>query len=977
MAESATTDLFKFIAIRPGQRVTEKETRYSVIRDPRVSNSDDEIRLTRIARHLSSQEGALSEWNQLDLSDLKQLEEGYRGILRHYEQLDTSDKLPDVKKLLLKHGITKILDGREEELLEKAWDALLIAESTGPDAGLRLETPMAALRTIHFVKLFDEDEEPQLNTILGALHARPAIPNAFHTAFSEFITQKSNTKMTEHSNHDPFMRGDRLRELATELHETERLLDAVRTAPTDTSPAVKETKTENLGEFSRSHFTLSSVPSLRSVLSDQLTSVQLGILDKLHVTEETPIFAASNLLEDHLSKLKEQSRELANDPEFQSYVKERRHPATDGNQNLLIDMQTADSNSVPDVDVSGRIVPLGIGDLKVVKQTLLQYVPGEVAHIENVLKGESKERKHRKLDRTETTLFTSEEETKENERDTQSTDRFELKREVEQTIKEDLSLKAGLTVTSSFGPVITTATGDLAYSTSKQESQKNSSNFAREVVDRSVSRVQIKTRIERTTKTLNEVEEINTHGVNNVQGKGHVIGIYRWVDKRYRAQIFNYGVRLLLEFIVPEPAAFFRAAQSHRHTVKVNAKPPEPFLNLSGGLLTVSDINETDYLKYMSRYNAAGVTPPPPEWTFTGVTLAKDIEVGKSMSMTSKELIVPEGYKLHSYSGTVTAVWKYHPKLTLQVGHDHYPILNKDPGKGQDIYNSTVGNPNEIKLITGSIPVSVAAYDVTSFGINVQGAYVRTKEHYDKWRIQTFEKIYTAYQALQAAYDQKVTEAEAATTENDIQGRNPAMNRVTEKTELKKLCITMMTGQHFQQFDAMSDPENQPEQHPEINVYEALNEGPIVQFFEQAFEWEQMTYLFYPYFWTRKKKWVSLNKISDPDPLFQQFLTAGHARVVVPVPMAYVDAVLYLLQSKETDLSKKIWRGGERPTLDSDLYVSITEEMRNQTDDIAGAKPEGAPWEFSLPTTLVWIQPDSSLPSFCVSLEDSNGEFNR
>jgi hypothetical protein len=86
----------------------------------------------------------------------------------------------------------------------------------------------------------------------------------------------------------------------------------------------------------------------------------------------------------------------------------------------------------------------------VVKQKLLAYVPGEVAHIENVLKGEYKDRKHRVLDRAETTVFTSDEESQETERDTQSTERFELKKEAEKVIKEDMSVQAGVTVTGAY-----------------------------------------------------------------------------------------------------------------------------------------------------------------------------------------------------------------------------------------------------------------------------------------------------------------------------------------------------------------------------------------------------------------------------------------------------------------------------------------------------------------------------------------------
>ena len=241
---------------------------------------------------------------------------------------------------------------------------------------------------------------------------------------------------------------------------------------------------------------------------------------------------------------------------------------------------TDDFEFAKDVNVAGRIKPLGIGDLKVVKQTLLAYEPGEVAYIENVLKGESKERVHRKLDRTETTLFTSEEETRDTERDTQSTDRFELKRETEQTIKEDMSVKGGTHVTASYGP--DRCNGHAATSPtrpSKQDSQKSSSNFAHDVVDRSISKVQTKTKTERTTKTLNEVEETNTHGVDNTDASARArVGIYRWVDKRYRAQVYNYGVAAAPRVHRPGTGRLL-SRRPQLAGVEVNATPPPPFLN--------------------------------------------------------------------------------------------------------------------------------------------------------------------------------------------------------------------------------------------------------------------------------------------------------------------------------------------------------------------------------------------------------------
>jgi hypothetical protein len=50
--------------------------------------------------------------------------------------------------------------------------------------------------------------------------------------------------------------------------------------------------------------------------------------------------------------------------------------------------------------------------------------------------------------------------------------------------------------------------------------------------------------------------------------------------------------------------------------------------------------------------------------------------------------------------------------------------------------------------------------------------------------------------------------------------------------------------------------------------------------------------------------------------------------------------------------------------IDDPLFISIAEELKNKTDDLSGATPQGEPWEFTVPTTLVWLQNDSTLPVF-------------
>jgi hypothetical protein len=137
----------------------------------------------------------------------------------------------------------------------------------------------------------------------------------------------------------------------------------------------------------------------------------------------------------------------------------------------------------------GRIRNKGVADLMVVEQKLLRYVPGEVAHIENVMQSESRGRNHRRLTRTEEETVTVTDRTEESLRDLQSTERFEMQRETQKTVELDASAKTGVTVTSGFGPVEMTAYADFAFQFSQSEANHTSTSYAKDVTERSVARI--------------------------------------------------------------------------------------------------------------------------------------------------------------------------------------------------------------------------------------------------------------------------------------------------------------------------------------------------------------------------------------------------------------------------------------------------------------------------------------------------------
>ena len=246
----------------------------------------------------------------------------------------------------------------------------------------------------------------------------------------------------------------------------------------------------------------------------------------------------------------------------------------------------------------GSIRPVGVGDLLMVKEHVLRYEGGDLAHVENVLKSESISRDTRRLERTETTILTETETTKEETRDTQTTDRFSLKRETSDTIKTDMSIKAGLSVDAKYGPFVEVkANADFATSTSTESSTKQASEFSKDVVARSASKLVERVLERRSTTTINEFEEKYPHGFDNTTGAGHISGFYQWIDKVMQAQVYNYGKRLLFDVTLPSRARTSSSLRSTRRTWPSRSRSPRPSPS------SAKDITEGNYRTWAKKYD--------------------------------------------------------------------------------------------------------------------------------------------------------------------------------------------------------------------------------------------------------------------------------------------------------------------------------------------------------------------------------------
>jgi len=652
------------------------------------------------------------------------------------------------------------------------------------------------------------------------------------------------------------------------------------------------------------------------------------------------------------------------------------------------------------MSVPPRIKPAGVGELKVVKQRVARYEPGEVAHVENVMASEERERKHRRLRQTEERLVEEVDRSEENVRDLQSAERFELETEAKSTIKEESSFEAGVDVSAGYGPFVNvTAYAKTASHTSVEEADRNATKYAKELTDRSLSRVEERVRRERETRTLDEIEELNRHAFT--ASAEHNVGVYRWVDKYQRLRVVPCGKRLWYEFVIPEPAAFFIYAQAQyrQHNV-LPTEPEEPTVSVMSAnypffypefeqtALEPELLTRHNYLGLLRRYRVEGVKPPPPEEIVVTQTISREFEFtgGHAFSISSRDLELPPGYKAAFGSCRITlAGLNASPSLTVLCdGSELTPSIRRDlmtvdGGSGDDY------EPGYVVALSAAerdvVPISMSGLSITDGKIALS-AHVTVKaevtdEALERWRIETFNAVMNAYRAQLMEYEERLAAAEIQEGVR-IEGRNPGVNREIERQELQKACL-----QSWLERTSLGRPgivETGSPGRPEIDYAAAISNAEQVRFLEDSFEWENMSYELLPYFWGRSDRWVDDLAIGAIDPVFGQFLKAGGARVRVPVSLASTEAVLWY------QLTGEIWSGGPVPSLatvdhpDAETYQTYLDDLadyiRDATERDGTPVPDAAdpveidasdPTTFlaKIPTSLVWLQQDEhGLPDF-------------
>ncbi|HET9410963.1 MAG TPA: hypothetical protein VFO75_03675 [Candidatus Dormibacteraeota bacterium] len=627
-------------------------------------------------------------------------------------------------------------------------------------------------------------------------------------------------------------------------------------------------------------------------------------------------------------------------------------------------------------------------DLFVVRREWRGYVAGEIADIRNVMAHEKSDTRFVRIDESELVQTTDQSQSSTTETSSESSDESTFNEQTKRELDLDISAKGQVDVSAQYTSVKLDVSAGFSADFSLKDATDRSTQIAKKAITRAASKVETQAREQRTRRTLARTELRERHGLDNESGD-HVRGVYRWVERVDRFQIWRYPDRLQLEFEIPEPGRFLLQQLRDLPTRAGSVDKPKDFE------LPAEGITPGNYLGLAAKYGATGLPEPPQPTTGASTAFAlmsKDSGAKPSSDYWNPpalnqqaEVPVPPGYavtkvKVNVEATPMNANWGR--EMTGHVGFDtqeaFHTITATVAVGDQMVYEAqsgtAPGNKNSVMWpdgatsmvmyldallhaasgeltlgtpVTVKLPVSASVVGAWSGNVGIELTCELTEQAKAAW-------VQGVYDALRAAYDTSMREWRAqeamAGQPATLAERSPARQAEMVQTELRRHVISWLLGESpFMGRPAVSTAPPPPDPALDIEVDAALDSAATIQFLEQCLEWSNLAWVAYPYYWADRQRWPDLMDLETVDPALGDFLRAGSVRVVVPARPGFSGAVLHWLTYRQP------WLGGScAPVPGQPMYVSVAREIRDQLMPPPDGEP-GESWEVALPTTLQWL----------------------
>ncbi|MBK6903451.1 MAG: hypothetical protein IPH04_11770 [Saprospirales bacterium] len=215
--------------------------------------------------------------------------------------------------------------------------------------------------------------------------------------------------------------------------------------------------------------------------------------------------------------------------------------------------------------------------------------------------------------------------------------------------------------------------------------------------------------------------------------------------------------------------------------------------------------------------------------------------------------------------------------------------------KGQIYQKNEKNLPIGLHLPWVSDNITISGLARSPIAINLTIECKRSETAFEEWQINTYKAIMDSYLNMKSEYESAMAAAQIQAGIK-ITGNNPEINRKIEREELQKWCTEALLLDRFEEWNAMKKAVTGE---PEIDFNQVKKETSIVSFMNVAFDWENMTYKPYPYFYGNKAEHSEIRELTDTEPKFMDMLRAGYARIILPVQYGFTSDLFYIFLQQD------------------------------------------------------------------------------
>ncbi len=430
-------------------------------------------------------------------------------------------------------------------------------------------------------------------------------------------------------------------------------------------------------------------------------------------------------------------------------------------------------------------------------------------------------------------------------------------------------------------------------------SQTASRNQSRTVTSLASARTIRDQKISFTVTTVTGVQDFTAQVFENPHDNYSLrIDYYRRM-RRWRSDLYRYGVRMTYDVVLPDPGQLLRDRVDQVR--QIESALSQPFqMNLAP-----SDLTPSTWEYYGNLYGVALTAPPeqsvrreatkvvgydPPITTTTtpGMTWTQ--------SHFSEELPVtlPQGYVLSAVHVDIQAsTW------TSGVGAQWVAVIANDFGQSFDAGNTGYVN-GAVDVPIGSLPtegtvaVAFRLKGIMTGELGVTATAVPSIATNDQWRQQAWTGLRDKAYADYLTNLDRLRQQRAALLA-EISNTDALTLRRLEREQVMRATLSWLFpgfGDASSVLEALPDPGSLDT----ASWQKVMQFGEYIKFVQSAIDWDNVLVLLYPYFWDTLSNQQEKLLLNHPDPLHRDFLRAGAARVILAIQPGYEEDVISLLQ---------------------------------------------------------------------------------